>query len=117
MWSENILPKGRLLKSVCAKRELVVFVILISSVSVIALVVNSENGKLGKIDHICLIDLNHMKLLLSVILFFTIGLNINQAQQTPDIKISTFKEIPEDLRNTMGDCGTGYYYLSKADKK
>ena len=58
-----------------------------------------------------------MKLLLSGILFFTIGLNINQAQQAPEIKISTFTEIPEDLRNAMGDCGTGYYYLSKADKK
>jgi hypothetical protein len=58
-----------------------------------------------------------MKLLLSAILFFTIGLSINQAQQTPATKISTFKEIPEELRNTIGDCGTGYYYLSKADKK
>jgi hypothetical protein len=58
-----------------------------------------------------------MKLLLSATLFFTIGLNINQAQQKPEIKISTFNEIPGDLRNTIGDCGTGYYYLSKADKK
>src|SRR5438309_137569 len=58
-----------------------------------------------------------MKLILSIILFFTIGVNNNQPQQSPVLNISSFKKIPENLANTMGDCGTGYYYLSKADKK
>lgn len=53
-----------------------------------------------------------MKLLLSATLFFTIGLNINQAQQAPTIKISTFKKIPDELMG-CGDC----YYLSQKDKK
>ena len=53
-----------------------------------------------------------MKLLLSAILFFTIGLNINQAQQATALKISTFKKIPDELMG-CGDC----YYLSQKDKK
>jgi hypothetical protein len=53
-----------------------------------------------------------MKLLLSVTLFFTIGLNINQAQQAPVLNISTFKKIPDELMG-CGDC----YYLSQKDKK
>ncbi|WP_426669103.1 hypothetical protein ACPPVU_23125 [Mucilaginibacter sp. McL0603] len=53
-----------------------------------------------------------MKLLLSAILFFTIGLNINQAQRPSALKISTFKNVPDDLMGCGDDC-----YLSEKDKK
>jgi len=62
--------------------------------------------------YICLTNLNHMKLFLSIILFFTIGVNNNQAQQQSILKVSTFKNVPDDLMG-CGDC----YYLSARDKK
>jgi hypothetical protein len=53
-----------------------------------------------------------MKLVLSIIFFFTIGLSNNQTQQPSVFKISTFKNVPDDL---MG-CGNDYY-LTEKDKK
>jgi hypothetical protein len=53
-----------------------------------------------------------MKLVLFTILFFTIGLNNNQTQQSPLLKISTFKKVPDDLMG-CGDC----CYLSEKHKK
>jgi hypothetical protein len=53
-----------------------------------------------------------MKLVVAVILFFTIGLNNNRIQQPPAFKIATFKDVPDEMSG-CGDC----YYLSEKDKK
>ena len=53
-----------------------------------------------------------MKTVLSIILFFTLGLNIRPLIQTPTFKLNTFTKVPDDL---MG-CGDDYY-LTKQDRK
>src|SRR5258708_31406310 len=53
-----------------------------------------------------------MKLILSLILLFTIGLSKSQTQQPPSFKIAIFKDVPDD----MTGCGNAYY-LSEKDKK
>ncbi|MDP9048094.1 MAG: hypothetical protein M3N14_08145 [Bacteroidota bacterium] len=53
-----------------------------------------------------------MKAVLSILLFFTLGLNNQQSVQTSTFKLNTFTKVPDDL---MG-CGDDYY-LSKQDEK
>jgi hypothetical protein len=53
-----------------------------------------------------------MKLILSLILGFTIGLSNNQPKQDTSFRLTTFTKVPDDM---MG-CGDDYY-LSKSDEK
>ncbi|MDB5132059.1 MAG: hypothetical protein JWR02_1808 [Mucilaginibacter sp.] len=53
-----------------------------------------------------------MNLILSLVIFFTLGLNNTHPIQTPVFKLSTFTKVPDDF---MG-CGDDYY-LSKKDEK
>jgi hypothetical protein len=53
-----------------------------------------------------------MKLVLSIILFFTIGLSNNQTPQPSSFKISTFTKVPDDMMGCGDDC-----YLSEGNKK
>jgi len=54
-----------------------------------------------------------MKLVLSIILFFTLGLANEQPKQEPTFKLTTFTNVPQKF----SDCDDASYFLSESDVK
>jgi|GEM_PF-4078232 len=53
-----------------------------------------------------------MKVVLTIILFLTLGLTYIQSKQQPSINLTTFKNVPDDMSGCAEDC-----YLNKGDRK